>query len=111
MLKTFEVEGQKFEITVNNDDGTFWSEIAGESVWSSNLKGLETKFWQLVALDHDEKRHKVSFNIEKRWATGIHGGNGNLIVKEADGSTTQLRSWNRGDYVRRVRRRLSWRRR
>lgn len=104
-----------------NSDGIFRAQVAGEWLYAETLKEVESKVEKIL------KKTKVSVSIpvsqlgvvwsdapyrQGRWSngigvrhltvTGIHGGTGNVIVKdEKTGKTEQLTGWRAG-VVRRL---------
>jgi hypothetical protein len=92
-LKTIEVKGKRFDVTVNIE-GTFSTEFESDHVGSDSLNGLISQLQTRMAR---QKRVNIPFCCwdDDRWydkpgklrtgvILGMHGGNSNLLVKFDD---------------------------
>lgn len=90
------IKGKKFEIHVG-DDGRFFSVDDGSRTEADTLAGLKTK------LASGMRRAAVKVEIPVVWwnngklkrgmFTGIHARNQNLLLREDDGKSEQISSW------------------
>lgn len=91
-VTTFIINDQSYDISVDNA-GTFIATVANEVLTAKTLNELRDK----VKRAAKQKAVRMEIKFE-RWdegrlvtgiATGLHAGNGNLLVKVADGKTEQ----------------------
>lgn len=104
-LTTIEVKGKKYKVSVDSE-GRFYASHDNERVSADSLKQLENK---LAGFINDSKKVTISFvkweradwynkkgRLRRGVITGIHAGNGNLLLKYDD-EKVRLQQWS-GSY-------------
>lgn len=94
VMTTIEVGGESIDVIMDSDL-TFYAEVDGERHEAASAQALTSKLRALVrqlavsipALDI--RAHHGGVEITPLTIVGIHEGNGNLLVKNEDGTTSQ----------------------
>lgn len=112
-VKTINVDGVKVDITVTGS-GMFYAQLDGEGFQKPTLKELEELMRKMIrnrgklSIEAtlveivDGWRHEGKVEFENIVITGTHAGNNNILYRDANGHTSQLRGYNDGRLCKRL---------
>ena len=92
-LKEIAIKGRKFDVYVN-EDGKFYVNVDGSNAYFDSIVELETKLSRNIKNKPKCNVRIVAMSGKCGAITGVHGANGNYLIKWDNGETEQLSGWS-----------------